>query len=109
MSDPAASVPYEAVLAELLGWVGQRVAVGIATSGDEPVMIAHLAGVLAAGSEVSEADHEGAVFFHMEDGGTGFLLSPETYAGAGWSAESDGALVVRLGAVSLWIELDESS
>lgn len=96
---------YEEVLAELLGWVGRRLEVGIATAGDAPVMIGHMAGVLVAGSELNaEGSEDGAVFFHFEDRGTGFILSRETFTGAGWSAEDRSVLIVRLGVVSLWID-----
>lgn len=105
MSD-AADTPYEEVLATLHGWLGQTLEVGVATAGDRPVMIGHMAGQLRAGVERSADGTDGAVFFHFEDGKTGFVLSRETFSGAGWHADDLSLLVVRLGDVSLWISPD---
>jgi hypothetical protein len=42
-------VTFEEVLAVLLGWVGRRLSVGIATAGGAPIMIGNMAGTLPAG------------------------------------------------------------
>lgn len=95
---------FEEVLGILLGWVGRRLSVGIATAGDAPIMIASLAGTLGAGTELEAAGEEAAVFFAFEDGATGFILARQHFTGGGWHESDPSTLVVRLGAVSLWIE-----
>jgi hypothetical protein len=97
-------VNFEDILTILLGWVGQRLSVGIATGGDAPIMIANMLGTLRAGTELEAAGEEGAVFFVFEDGGTGFILARQHFAGGGFHEDDPSTLVVRLGAVSLWIE-----
>jgi hypothetical protein len=67
-------------------------------------MIGNMAGTLRAGTEFEAHGEEGAVYFHFEDAGTGFILARQHFSGAGWHEEDPSTLVVRLGAVSLWIE-----
>jgi hypothetical protein len=97
---------YEEVLEVLLGWLGRTLSVGISTLGERAVLIANMLGTLQAGSELSADDSEGAVFFHFENAGTGFVLARESFTGAGWHQDDESVLVVRLRAVSLWIDPD---
>jgi non-ribosomal peptide synthetase component F len=93
------------VLTILLGWVSRRLSVGIAMAGDAPVMLANMTGRLRAGAELSPDDTEGAaVYFHFEDAGTGFLLTRAHFKGGGWHEQDPSTLLVRLGAVTLWID-----
>jgi hypothetical protein len=64
-------VTFEEVLTVLLGWVGPHLSIGIATAGDAPIMIANMAGVLRAGTELDRASEEAAVFIAFEVGGNG--------------------------------------
>jgi hypothetical protein len=100
-------VTWEEVLTVLLGWVGRRLSVAIATAGDAPVMLANMTGRLRAGAELSPDDTEGpAVYFHFDDAGTGFLLARAHFEGGGWHEQDPSTLLVRLGAVTLWIDQD---
>ncbi|WP_028061185.1 hypothetical protein [Candidatus Solirubrobacter pratensis] len=103
--DDASSVPIDQLLAELLGLLGKTVSVGIATTGDTPVMLANLYGPLLAGADLSEGTTD-AIFVQVGNAGSGFIVAPETYAGAGWSGSRTDTLVIRLGAVSLWISVE---
>ena len=94
---------FEEVLASLFGAVGGPVSVAITSAEEPPALIANLAGCLAASSELS-SDAEGSVFFHFEDGESGFAVSRYTFRGA--QADADSLLVVRLAAVRLWIDLE---
>lgn len=87
-----------------MGLIGTPVSVSVCTPGGAPVMIAHMTGKLLAGSELSEGEHEGAVFFQVADPGSGFILARESYAGAGWSIAAPATLILRLGPVALWVE-----
>jgi hypothetical protein len=68
------------------------------------VVIANMAGTLVAGSELSDGSTEGAIYFHFEDAGTGFILWREAFDGAGFHDRRRSTLVVRLRAVKLWID-----
>ena len=53
---------FEELLTLLLGWVGRRVRVAVATAGEPPVTVALIGGVLAGGEDPSD-DGMGAVAF----------------------------------------------
>jgi hypothetical protein len=49
------------------------------------------------------------MFFRFDDRGSGFILARQHFAGAGWHESApDRTLVIPLGALALWVELDES-
>ena len=104
--DDASSVSIEQVLAELLGLVGKTVSVGIATAGETPVMLANLYGPLLSGSDLSGGTTD-ATFVQVGNSGTGFIVAPETYEGAGWSDARRDTLVIRFGAVSVWVSVED--
>jgi hypothetical protein len=64
-------VSFDELLAVLLGLVGRRLSVAIATAGEPPIMVGSMAGMLRAGTELDAAGQEAAVFFVLEDGETG--------------------------------------
>lgn len=97
---------FDDVLAVLLGWVGEQISVGITSADGPSAMVANLAGRLRSGSELSPDAAEGPVYFHLDDGGTGFMLARDSFVRA--ELHADGSLlVVQTGTVELWIEHDE--
>jgi hypothetical protein len=64
-------VSFDELLAVLLGLVGRRLSVAIATAGEPPIMVGNMAGILRAGTELDAAGEAAAVFFVFEDGETG--------------------------------------
>jgi hypothetical protein len=66
---------FDEVLTVLLGWVGRRLSVAIMPAGDAPIVRANMASVLRTGSELDTHGEEAAVYFHLEDARTGFILA----------------------------------
>jgi hypothetical protein len=48
-------VSFDELLAVLLGLVGRRLSVAIATAGEPPIMVGNMAGILRAGTELDAA------------------------------------------------------
>ena len=95
---------FEETLTVLLGWIGSRLEVAIATAGDAPILIGSMVGTLRDGQELDAPGEEPAVFFTFKDGGTGFILARQHFSGAGWHQDNPAELAIRLGAVSLWVQ-----
>jgi hypothetical protein len=84
-------VSFDDALAFLLSLVGRRVEVAV----DSPAsgLVAHFGGTLAYGHELAPGDDPGAVFFSFEDGSSGFVVAPATFARA---TRSDDELSIRI-------------
>ena len=96
-------VSFEELLVVLMGWRGRPVKVAIATGADPPVTVAMIIGRLAGASELSEGGVD-AVMLTFADTSAAFTLARCAFAGAGFHECRRSTLLVRQGAVNLWIE-----
>ena len=99
-------VTFEETLAVLHGWLGRELEVAIRT--DDGIVVAHMAGELAAGSDLSARGEAGPIFVQLGTiGQTGFFISESDFRTGWWVDAEQTLLGVSVGAVQLLIDSND--
>jgi hypothetical protein len=95
----AAGLSWDETLSALLGLLGSPVSLTL-IDGRSGAIVASMRGTLQAGTDLSDAEDGGQLFFHFaHDHESGVVLTRSAFKGAGLM--DDGSLAVELGALGL--------
>jgi hypothetical protein len=96
-------VTFEETLTILHGWLGRELDVRIQTS--EGMVVANIAGRLAAGSDLSARGNPGPIFFQLGGFGvTGFFVAEREFRTGWWIDKRETLLGVSLGPIEILID-----
>lgn len=94
---------FEETLAVLHGWLGQQLEVAIRATSD--LVVANIAGPLAAGSDLSARGNYGPIFFQLGAvSPNGFFIGEREFRTAWWVDKEHTLLGVSVGDIQLLID-----